>query len=274
MGSKSIEDPDKTMIAYETCSGSDESDVNTTENDEVILTCRETLRGAVVPTEEGEKKKKRGRPPKNSKKNIEEGHLRDKLQKPDKILPPDFLRITDANSNVSNNSRSVSAPDPNMQSTLEMLILELGHMRSAISDFTNKITNAPEKISTLEKENATLRFENANKDKKIKDLESKLDEAEQAARSSTLILSGSSVNVSTDDLHGSASKLLADTLKIDIAKASQYSYRKMKESANIMITVAKYEDRANIFTAARTIKPSNFYVSEALTQRRQRLLYE
>ena len=168
----------------------------------------------------------------------------------------------------------VSASDSGMHSTLQMLVLELCHMRSAISDFTDKITDALDKISTLEIESASLRSDNISKDKQIKDLELKLDEAEQAVRTSTLILSGSSVNVATDDLHGNASKLLADTLKIDIAKASQFSYKKMKESANLMITVAKYDDRAAIFTAARTIKPTNFYVSEALTQRHQRLLYE
>ena len=167
-------------------------------------------------------------------------------------------------------------PD-SMQGTLNMLIRELGMMRSAVTGLTNKITECLNRIGELERENFQLRTENAQKDELIEELKLKVDDAEQATRENNVLISGTEVKVDCANLHDSASRLLSDMLQMNIEKTTLFSYKKLSNEANsnaILINVPNQVDRAALFSAARTRKPEIFYVSEFLTPTRSKVLYE
>ena len=69
--------------------------------------------------------------------------------------------------------------------------------------------------------------------------------------------------------------LVARTLHIDRRSLSNVSFQKIGITRKkALVTAPMYRDRAALFTAAKTVKPRNFFVNECLIESREQLLYE
>ena len=157
---------------------------------------------------------------------------------------------------------------------MQLLVNELGFMRTAVTKLTDKITDALDKIGNLERENAELKEACKQKDEKILSLEIEKDEIDQNSRANCLVLSGEKIENMSENVPESLSRIFDVTLKLRPENPVDFSYCGSTDGTKVLVTIENYYDRAEIFAAVRKIKPNGLYVNEFLTPRRQQLLYE
>ena len=138
-----------------------------------------------------------------------------------------------------------------------------------------------ENICQLQRETNFLKQDFKLSNEKNKALEIRINKLEQRERRDQIVISSPVINsISDTSFQTEMVKLTATTLKLrpettDTLK--KFSFRKIgqedgKKSA--LVTIPNQNVKAELFKAARKIRPTNFFVNEALIKERQRLFYE
>ena len=233
-----------------------DSNISATDSDaenEKIEKCSRVLRKVNAP--KGKKDslstKKRGRPTKNKKVNKQ------------------LNSATNTNDTVpamqvaSTMTSSTSASGVTNESSQTLL------------DKTLTVSLALEKIRLLENDNVHLRATLREKNEKIIILEQTLDDERQLAKKDTLIFSGPVVDSDSADLQSMMVNNLTTKLRITPEKASTIQFNKLGDAKNIVAAKIESEDtRRDLFKAAKSMKPGDFFISESLTSKRRTLLYQ
>ena len=105
----------------------------------------------------------------------------------------------------------------------------------------------------------------------------RVDRLEMKERVNKLLVDSPAIDSMPDaDFKAKMTTLLSTELKLPPATLAHYTYRKIGKQGRkrALITLRSTEDRAQFFAAARTLKPANLYINEALTPAKSRLLYE
>lgn len=255
------------------------------DEDYKIAKCSKVLKKVSVPAES--QKKKRGRPKKNLSPAVTTNQLSNTAHTTDASLPGNgstsssgAVNVTAIATQPGNSSTPTSgvmnaSSQSQLEKTLAGLTNELALIRSVVGDLKDAVNLALAKISQLEIDNVSLRGKLREKDKKIIDLEQALDDERQEAKKDTMIFSGPVVDSTSDTLQTLMVDNLKDKLKIAPEKASSIKFFKLGQAKNVVAAKIESDDlRSDLFKAAKTVKPNDFFISESLTSKRRTLLYQ
>ena len=162
-------------------------------------------------------------------------------------------------------------------SVFNELLNEIRAMRSDIADLKTNVRDLNTKLTAIEEVNAKLLDSNRNKDKKIAELESRVDTLEQHAKKGQVIVSSPAISsLGEENFQDVIRGMLASKLRLSQNVLDRFSIRRIgaEGKRRALVTTKTDEDRLSIFAAARTIKPTDFYINESLTRTRDQLYYD
>ena len=150
------------------------------------------------------------------------------------------------------------------------------------------------RVVELENENSNLKSCIETQDKKIADLEKRIEGTEnyktqidrietqqersdRILRKDQLIIKGSSVPLEPPEgqnIKEATVQFLANTLNMQKEDLKRSGYTLFGKNKNcILMTTTRKEDQIALFQAVRTIKPSNLSICEFLSPKKAKLLY-
>ena len=132
-----------------------------------------------------------------------------------------------------------------------------------------------DRIQSLEDEVRTL-------NKKIKKLEEKSDESEAYSRRNTIILSGNDLPAGSStenctqvvvDIVKSKLKVTINPSDISIAHSIGKNLANNSDRRKMFVKLCRRDLKSDLIQAVKTMKPSNFYISESLTSQNETIAY-
>jgi hypothetical protein len=251
------------------------------KKDSVIIHCENILREAKVPL--SGHAKKAGRPP---------GAKNKKLNK--KLLPStqnhgerevmnestDVTMLLNARSTEGASGGGQAFGDISvasgllLQTILAKLIEEITMMRKVVCDLGGKMETVLCKVANLEAENSDLRQEIRQKDRQIENFEMEMDDKEQELKRGEVILSGADIDTTVPDLQVRMANIISNKLRIEPESAAKMKFKKLGRGNTTVVAIVEDEQRRALFQAARGIRPDGLYVSESLTGRRRKLMFD
>lgn len=218
------------------------------------------LEAAKVPSFKGKVIVKRGpgRPPKRKKRKI----------------CNNLTKGATGSSGVSH-SRDMNKSD---ESSLFDLIRDLTkEVREQGIHMGKKIDELTDKITALERTNQRLNDELIKKDQMISELRDRVDRLEKKERVNHVLIDSPAIESMAEKVFKAEMvKLLAVNLKIPPATLDRFSYAKIGNQGKkkALVIVGGPEDRAKLFSSAKTNKPDGLYVHESLIPSRGKLFYD
>ncbi len=158
-------------------------------------------------------------------------------------------------------------PEDSLVSNLQVLVAKVDEMSKELFNVAPKLIQ-PTEFESKERENISSKDFSR---KKCKD--QRLEAVEIQARSEFVVLSGQSISSDgpTPDLRLHVSEQISQVLQ----KTKGFSYQRLGKKKNkILVRIPEPERRIELFRAARTIHPRNFFVNDFLTPTREKLFFE
>jgi hypothetical protein len=143
-------------------------------------------------------------------------------------------------------------------------------------EFRAEIAKKDEQVSGLQEEVDALKL-------KVSGMEEKVDDADAYERRDTLIFSGSSVPLVTEDENCGeiVRKLVKDKLNLNMAATDISTTHRLgrkpvtqkQDTRNIVVKLCRRDLKGDLLSACRQLKPDNLYINESLTPNRSTILY-
>ena len=140
-----------------------------------------------------------------------------------------------------------------------------------------KLTKVLTTVESLQTENKNLKEVISKKDDRINKLQLRVDKLKKKDRADKVIVSCAAIsNMSDANFKVEMSRLLSRKLKLAPAICKKFYYRKIGKPGKkrALIQIPDRKDRKSVFTAARTERPPDLFVNEALIESREQLYYE
>lgn len=178
-----------------------------------------------------------------------------------------------ANTCVSNQNQQ---HDEAVLSFMNSVLSGIKEVQNQIAGLDAKCTRALDRLEALEIENKQLRDVNNAQSDKITQLEDRIEKLEWKEHCNQIIISSPQIQSMKDDtFQQEMVRHVSTVLSLPEDRLKLHSYRKIgKERKKALVTISDYQDRAKLFTTARTVKPDHFYINEALSEEKDKLLYD
>ena len=163
----------------------------------------------------------------------------------------------DGPSNESDSEESVDFLD-----VIDKLMKRMDTQDNRLRKIDDNITKLLTTFETMKEENAQLKTELQEKEKRIQDLERRLDKHDKKERANKLVITSPAIsNIPDRNFKKGMVKLISDTLRLPPEKCRTFQYRKIGKpegKKRALLTVPEKADRIAFFAAAREIKTAKF----------------
>lgn len=156
------------------------------------------------------------------------------------------------------------------------LLKDIKVIKNEVCDLNAYVKDLSKRVTTLENENKTLKDSNKMKDVKIKELENRVDAIEQREKRYQVIVSSPEISSMCNENFGDNIKgQMAQKLGLSKNILDRFTYKRIgiEGKRKALVTVNNDEERSVIFVAAKTTKPNNFFINDALTKNRDQLFF-
>lgn len=154
---------------------------------------------------------------------------------------------------------------------------DIAEVKVDVAEINGKFDAFEERIMALERENCILKNELKKKDVQLCDMSDRIDGVEQRERHLEIVVSSPDLSsLSEDNFKDSFVALAAGKLQLSRDFLSRFSVRRVGREGRrrALLLAPSHGDRSELFAAARTVRPANFYVSDSLIKSREDLFYE
>lgn len=170
---------------------------------------------------------------------------------------------------------SKNAPDQAIVSFLSDVLSNMREIGEQVANLNNKFAEVIDKLTSLENENRRLRQSNETKDKKVAELEMRIDKLEWNEHRNQVTISSPDIASMGNNFKEAMVEHTASKLRMAPHKLKEFTYKKVgRVQKKALVTIPNEEDRITLFKNARTIQPAKFFVNEAVSEAKGKLLYD